>query len=50
MMKLVVTASDSSPMRKSSPRASMAWALSSITNSLCWSAIFRISRMGAHCP
>ena len=50
MMKLVQTASDSSPILKSAPRASIAWALSSTTNRPCSSAILRISRIGAHWP
>ena len=50
MMKLTEVASLSWPILKPSPAASMACALSSMTHSLCSSAIFRMAAMSAHWP
>src|SRR5947209_6161053 len=50
MMKLVQVASDSSATLNVSPAEPIAWALSSITNSLCLSAIFLMAAMSAHWP
>ena len=50
MMKLVDVASLNSPTLKPSPAASIACALSSMTRSLCRSAIVLIAGMSAHWP
>ena len=50
MMKLVAMASLNSPILKPLPRAPMDWALSSISLSLCLSAIFLMAVMSAHWP
>ena len=50
MMKLVVAASLSWPILKFGPRAPMPWALSSMTLSLCLSAILLMAAMSAHWP
>ena len=50
MMKLVDVASLSSPTLKPAPAASIACALSSMTRSLCRSAMALIAGMSAHWP